>query len=79
MEIEDLFAPAFTNAYDGRPANMDSYMSIMSYDIVEKIFTDIRADYPDELWKEIIDYWNRMGYVSPMCKLLSSFLKRKME
>jgi hypothetical protein len=79
MEAEDMFAPAFSSGITGWQVSMDSYMAVMSYDIVDKIYLENKDKYTRKVWSDLVEYWLSMGYVSPMCKLLGLTIKRKLE
>lgn len=79
IEIEDRLQEAgvIENGLDGRPAHMDSYMTVIDYKKLDCAFNDMKNDYAAEQWRQIAGHWESHAYLSPNQAQLASYVKRQ--
>ena len=65
----------FTNGISGKPCSMDSYMTVIEFDRLEKAIKE--SPFTKEEWLAAADYWiNEVGYLGPIIKLTGTTTKR---
>jgi len=76
LEIEDYLQDkdVFINGISGKPAHMDSYMSIIDFKKLEQAVK--KSSFTQKEWKEAAESWEVVSYISPTTKLLSKTIQR---
>ena len=77
-EVESALAQAnaFVSGIDGTPRHMDSYMTVMDFEITEATLKSMKDNYTKEEWEAMSEDWMFHKYHSPMCGLLSLVVNR---
>lgn len=72
LDIEELLESydVFINGMTGRPACLDSYMTVIDFDKLSEFFNDFLFDPP--IVDKAITYWKSQAYLSPMFSLIAS-------
>lgn len=78
FEIEDILHAkyVFVNGLDDRHASMMAYMTCIDYNALKECLNEIFQDYSLETWQKCCEYWEYMGYLSPIPVLLAREIAR---
>lgn len=79
METDFSNAGVFVNGINNRKSHMDSYMTVMDFQVFDKTWEEIKDKYTRDEWSKACDYWLGMNYISPMAGLLARLVRRKLD
>ena len=67
----------FENSWDGETAHMDSYMTVINFEKLEAAL--VKSPFSNDELLNAADEWQASSYLSPIHKLLSIYVKRKIK
>lgn len=70
LQDEDVFL----NGISGKPAHMDSYMTVLDYGALRTALK--KNPFSQDDWNTAISYWETQAYLSPTIGLLAKTMRR---
>lgn len=77
FEIENHLQEAgvFISGISGKTADMYAYMTIINFEKLVEISPSLKKAFSQEDWKTACDYWEHSRTLSPVVRLLLSWVK----
>jgi len=79
-DLEDKFQEGnvFVSGINGRPTHSDSYMTVLDFVALNKVWESIKDSCTKEKWELACSYWESQKSISPILCLLGMTIKRKL-